>query len=79
MSVARRIEQAEGPTTRSEQAYRSLRATIVRGELPSGTVLHDAELARQLGVSRTPIREALRRLEAAGFIALQLWERRKHV
>jgi DNA-binding GntR family transcriptional regulator len=70
MSPGRRIEQVEGPTTRSELAYRSLRATIVRGELPSGTVLHDAELARQLGVSRTPIREALRRLEAAGFIAL---------
>jgi DNA-binding GntR family transcriptional regulator len=61
---------AEGPTTRSEQAYRSLRAIIVRGELPSGTVLHDAELARQMGISRTPVREALRRLEASGFVVL---------
>ncbi len=61
---------AEGPTTRSEHAYRSLRALIVRGELPSGTVLHDAELARRMGISRTPVREALRRLEASGFVSL---------
>lgn len=64
------IEAAEGPTTRSEHAYRALRGMIVRGDLPSGTVLHDAELARRLGISRTPIREALRRLQAAGFVVL---------
>jgi DNA-binding GntR family transcriptional regulator len=64
------IRTAEGPTTRSEQAYRSLRGMIVRRELPSGTVLHDAELARRMGISRTPVREALRRLQAAGFVSL---------
>jgi DNA-binding GntR family transcriptional regulator len=70
MSGRPELRVAEGPTTRSEHAFRSLRALIVRGELPSGTILHDAELARRMGISRTPIREALRRLEAGGFVSL---------
>ncbi|PRY31952.1 GntR family transcriptional regulator [Pseudosporangium ferrugineum] len=51
-----------------ENAYRSIRDAIVDGTLTPGERLHDAELAQWLGVSRTPVREALARLEEAGLI-----------
>lgn len=46
--------------------YRQLVAAIEDGDLAPGTRLREAELARQYGVSRTPIREGLKRLEAQG-------------
>lgn len=46
----------------AEQVYRALREKIEDGSLAPGEQLADAELAAELGVSRTPVREALRRL-----------------
>jgi DNA-binding GntR family transcriptional regulator len=51
-----------------EQAYVSLRDAIVSGTLAPGEKLRDPELENWLGISRTPIREALARLEAAGLV-----------
>ncbi|MCP5370971.1 MAG: GntR family transcriptional regulator [Hyphomicrobiales bacterium] len=45
-----------------------LRALIRSGELLPGTPLREQELARRFGVSRTPVREAFRRLEADGLL-----------
>ncbi len=45
-----------------------LRAMILRGELAPGSVLLQAEMARRLGVSRTPMREAFRLLQEEGLI-----------
>jgi len=45
-----------------------LRQAIMTGELPPGTRLIEVELARQLGVSRGPIREAMRILETEGLL-----------
>jgi DNA-binding GntR family transcriptional regulator len=55
-------------TSLAEQAYVALLDAIVGGELPPGERLRDTELADQLGVSRTPVREALRRLEDEGLV-----------
>ena len=44
---------------------------IIRGEIAPGKRLRDSDLAEELGVSRTPIREALLRLEREGFIVAQ--------
>src|SRR6202163_195549 len=44
------------------------RGAILSGELPRGTRVIEAELATRLGASRTPVREALRRLEAEGLL-----------
>lgn len=53
----------------SERAYTGLRGDILDGRLPPGTVLAEVEQAERLGVSRTPLREALRRLAAEGLAA----------
>lgn len=52
------------------RAYADLRSAIMAGVHPAGTRLGEARLAEQLGISRTPVREALRRLEADGLIKL---------
>ncbi|MFF2178387.1 GntR family transcriptional regulator [Lysinibacillus sp. NPDC058147] len=51
-----------------EEAYMIIRDWIVDGTLQPNQQLRDKELAEQLGVSRTPIREALLRLEDEGFV-----------
>ncbi|WP_152642028.1 GntR family transcriptional regulator [Microbacterium azadirachtae] len=51
-----------------EFAYRALLEEIQSGSLAAGTVLAEVEQAERLGVSRTPLREALRRLTADGLV-----------
>ncbi|MGW5386301.1 GntR family transcriptional regulator [Nocardia sp. NPDC003963] len=46
----------------------AIRAKIMSGEIPIGAQLGQADLAASLGVSRTPVREALRQLQAGGLI-----------
>ncbi|HLP23699.1 MAG TPA: GntR family transcriptional regulator [Microbacteriaceae bacterium] len=53
----------------SDRAYRSLREAILDGKLAAGTVLAEVEWAQRLGVSRTPLREALSRLVADGLVS----------
>ncbi|MCX7285520.1 MAG: GntR family transcriptional regulator [Novosphingobium sp.] len=48
----------------SDRAYAIIRDMILSGDLPSGAKIGEEALAEQCGVSRTPIREALNRLEA---------------
>jgi len=55
--------------TRAEQAYQRLREDISQQRLRPGDRLREVEIAARLGVSRTPVREALRRLESEGLIA----------
>lgn len=47
-----------------------LREAIIEGQLPPGTRLSESELARELGVSRTPVREALAQLERDGLMTI---------
>jgi DNA-binding GntR family transcriptional regulator len=51
-----------------DQAYRMLRDAIVGGELAPGEILRDGELAERVGLSRTPVREALARLAEDGLV-----------
>ncbi len=52
----------------SELAYRHIRGAILEGELAPGEQLREEQLAEATGVSRTPVREALRRLEAEHYV-----------
>lgn len=62
----RPIGRAAGSIRRSEAVYGELREAILRGALPAGERLREEDLARRLRVSRTPLREAMGRLEAEG-------------
>jgi DNA-binding GntR family transcriptional regulator len=65
------VPDEEGRHKRSllrEQAYVSIRDAIISGTLAPGERLRDPELEKWLGTSRTPIREALARLETAGMV-----------
>ena len=55
----------------SDRAYQTLRDEIVEWELRPGSVLGEVEQSTRLGVSRTPLREALTRLMADGLVSSQ--------
>lgn len=61
-------EQAQTGTT-ADAVYQALRQGIVHGDPPPGARLRSDALAKELRVSRTPVREALRKLEAEGLVA----------
>ena len=54
--------------SRPEQVYQRLRDLIVQGLLAPGSRVVETEVASRLGVSRTPVREALQRLQQEGFV-----------
>lgn len=65
------VPEGQGLVSRSllrDDAYRIIRDAIVDGTLAPGERLSDQQLIAWLGVSRTPIREALARLEQAGLV-----------
>lgn len=59
---------APGGTVLGDQVYTRLGEAILDGTLPPGSQLRDHDLADWLGVSRTPVREALQRLERVGLV-----------
>ena len=54
-----------------DQVYAAIRERITSGSLPRGARVHQEDLAEELGVSRTPVREALRRLAAEGLVEMR--------
>ena len=50
------------------KAYEAIRSRILKGSFPPAFHLREEEVAEQVGVSRTPVREALRRLAAEGYV-----------
>jgi DNA-binding GntR family transcriptional regulator len=66
-------EPPSGPpgfATKSDLAYDRVRDLIVSGALAPGSVLPQASLAQTIGISTTPLREALRRLKQEGLVEL---------
>lgn len=51
-----------------DTAYEAIRDAIVRGDIPPGAPVRDADLAERLGLSRAPVREALSRLIGEGLV-----------
>lgn len=76
MPIPAQVEKFERVTAR-EQVYARLRDWIVDGALGPGEAIRDTELAKSLGVSRTPVREALQRLADEGLVetASSRWTR----
>jgi DNA-binding GntR family transcriptional regulator len=61
-------EAAPPPPTAAERAHEELRRRILDGRLPPGRRLKETELAAELGLSRTPVRDALSRLTVEGLL-----------
>ncbi|MCL6478001.1 MAG: GntR family transcriptional regulator [Peptococcaceae bacterium] len=53
-----------------ELVFESLREAIIHGRLKPGERLMEIQLAEEMGVSRTPVREAIRKLELEGFVVM---------
>ncbi len=58
----------ETVTTIADQVFAKIRKAIVEGEIPQGSKISEPELARRFGISRGPLREALRRLESSNLV-----------
>lgn len=57
--------------SQTERAYRTMKRSIMENELVPAAFYLERELAELLGMSRTPVREAARRLEAEGFVEIR--------
>lgn len=57
--------------TKNAYAYEEMRRRILTGDIAQGSVLSQSQLAQEIGVSTTPLREALRRLAAEGLVQLE--------
>jgi DNA-binding GntR family transcriptional regulator len=66
-----RVRDKIVPTQLERRVYERLRDEIVGGELQPGEQLVEARLAAELGVSKTPVREALIRLQRDGLVAIE--------
>jgi DNA-binding GntR family transcriptional regulator len=62
--------EAEANDTLQEETTRRLRDLIIQGGLKAGSRLNERELTGMLGISRTPLREATRRLASEGLVQL---------
>jgi DNA-binding GntR family transcriptional regulator len=68
-STGRRRGPSDGDdVSRGDRAYRALKTRVLMGEFALNTRLGEEKLAAMIGVSRTPIREALKRLAAEGLV-----------
>jgi DNA-binding GntR family transcriptional regulator len=56
------------PKTKNVAVYRKLRHSILKGKLKPGQKIVMADLAKAFGLSETPVREAIRRLESDGYV-----------
>lgn len=68
MSISNVTPSSDNSITRAETAYRSIRDAILSNRLQTGEPLREESIAQQLGMSRTPVREALGRLRQEGLV-----------
>ncbi|WP_308796286.1 GntR family transcriptional regulator [Agromyces silvae] len=67
-NFAGRFEPGQTPSSVADQVFRAMLESIVDGSLVAGAAVHDREWAVELGVSRTPVREAIQRLDGLGLL-----------
>jgi DNA-binding GntR family transcriptional regulator len=67
-TTARVHAEPVSASTIKGRAYAHIRRSILDSTIPVGTALSEYELAQEIGVSRTPVREALKRLEQEGLV-----------
>jgi DNA-binding GntR family transcriptional regulator len=70
-AMMRSMKKLESPQNLTELAYRSIKAFILREDLDEETRLTEESLAGQLGISKSPVREALHSLHIEGLIRIE--------
>jgi DNA-binding GntR family transcriptional regulator len=80
MSVVKARRRADragsaGDASRVSEVYERILLQIVRGDIQSGTALKGTQIARDLGISRTPVVQALQRLASDGIVTLEMNKR----
>jgi len=71
-TIAEELEAAPaGAASLCDQAYTVLKQRIITNRLPAGSYVDEREIALELGMSRTPVREALIRLQSEGFVVME--------
>ena len=65
------MDEHDAGGTKADEIALALEDAIISGELAPGTVLRQEKLSERFGVSRTPVREALRRLAATGLVSFE--------
>lgn len=75
MTILTNLAAPIARTSLADSVYQHILEAILAGGLPGGTELNEVALAAEVGVSRTPVHEALRRLAADGLV-VQLANRR---
>lgn len=73
VTAKKRAARSRPVTSRAEYVEARIREAIQSGRYQPGARLRETEIAERLKVSRTPVREALRRLEAAGLLGFVPW------
>lgn len=61
-------------STLNQKVYENLKKAILSNDLPPGTKLNEMQVAKQLNVSPTPVREAFRMLSAEGLVKTEPWK-----
>src|ERR1700727_4082035 len=62
------VPPSDEPVNTTAQAYDALRRALINADLVPGAVVSQVQLAAQLNISRTPLREALRQLQSEGLL-----------
>jgi DNA-binding GntR family transcriptional regulator len=68
MTQDRSLSRIERPKSLEEQAYFDIKQAILRGQFLPGEFLAEMQVAQELGISKTPIRKAMARLQQEGFL-----------
>ena len=68
------LEKVGAPLSLKDRAYAAIKEAILSLKLQPGTLLVETELARQLGISKTPVRDALQELEREGLVTRILFK-----
>ncbi len=68
--MAKQLLKFDNHLTLRERIVETIRDAIIKGNLKPGERVAESEVARSLGISRTPIREAFRQLESEGFLTV---------
>ena len=65
------MNKPRGRVNLSTQAYKQIKDALCRGEIVAGDILSESRLATELGMSRTPVREALHALAGEGWVDIR--------